>query len=88
MSSLDIPLQVYINNLSPDINHIFKNYIYINLNTICNKDKCYSENYKNVQFYVKKYEILEMPLILLLNTNINEFAELKNIAGLYLKFLK
>ena len=53
-----------------------------------NEEQCYSENNNNIQFYVKKYEILEMPLILSLNTNINEFAELKNIDSLYLKFLK
>ena len=74
---IDIPLQAYIDNLSPDIDHLFKNYIYINLNTIFHEEQCYSENNNNIQFYVKKYEILEMPLILSLNTNINEFAELK-----------
>ena len=56
---IDIPLQAYMDNLSPDIEHIFKNYIYINLNTICNEVQCYSEKDKNVQFYVKKYESLK-----------------------------
>ena len=36
---IDIPLQAYIDNLSPDIDHLFKNYIYINLNTICNEEQ-------------------------------------------------
>ena len=43
---IDIPLQAYIVNLSQDIDHIFKNYIYINLNTICNEAQFYSENDK------------------------------------------
>ena len=64
-------MQAYIDNLSPDIDHIFKNYIYIILNTIYNEAQCYSENDKNIQFYVRKYEILEIPLILKLNNNIN-----------------
>ena len=85
---IDIPLQAYIDNLSPDIDHLFKNYIYINLNTICNEEQCYSENNNNLQFYVKKYEILEMPLILSLNTNINEFAELKKYSQFISKIFK
>ena len=85
---IDIPFQAYIDNLSQDIDHIFKNYIYINLNTICNEDECYSENDKNVQFYVKKYEILEMPLILSLNTNINEFKDLKKYSQFISKIFK
>ena len=69
-------MQAYIDNLSNDVQEIFHNYIYINLNTICNESQCYSEDDKNVQFYVKKYEILEMPFILSINTNINNYSEL------------
>ena len=32
---IDIPFQAYIDDLSPDIDHIIKNYIYFNWNTIC-----------------------------------------------------
>ena len=85
---IDIPLQAYIDNLSEDIDHIFKNYIYINLNTICNEDECYCENDKNVRFCVKKYEILEMPLILSVNTNINEFSDLKKYSQFISKIFK
>ena len=77
-----------MDNLSSDIDHIFKNYIYINLNTLCNEDQSYSENDKNAQFYVKKYEILEIPLILSLNTNINEFAEVKKYNQFIFKIFK
>ena len=52
---IDIPLQAYIDDLSPYIDPIFKNYIYIILNTIYNEAQCYSENDKNIQFYVRKY---------------------------------
>ena len=50
---IDIPLQAYLDNLSNDVQEIFHNYIYINLNTICNESQCYSEDDKNVQFYIK-----------------------------------
>ena len=73
---IDIPLQAYLDNLSKNIQELFHNYIYINLNTICNESQCFSEDDTNVQFYVNKYEILEMPYILSINTNINDYAEL------------
>ena len=73
---IDIPLQAYLDNLSNNIQELFKNYIYIDLNTICNESQCFSEDDRRVQFYVKKYEILEMPYILSINTNINNYNEL------------
>ena len=45
----------------------------MNINTICNEEQCYSDNDKNVNFYVKKYVILELPLILSINTNLSNF---------------
>ena len=45
----------------------------MNIHTICNEEQCYSEDDKNVNFYVKKYEILQLPLILSINTNLSNF---------------
>ena len=50
--------------------------IILNINTICNENKCFNENDNLVNFYVKKYEIEELPLILSINTNINDYNEL------------
>ena len=52
---------------------MFKGYIYMNINTICNEEQCYSDDDKNVNFYVKKYEILELPLILIYYSKIKIF---------------
>ena len=41
-----------------------------------------------VQFYVKKYEILEMPYILSINTNINDYCELIKYKGFINKIFK
>ena len=45
----------------------------MNINKNCNEEQCYSEDDKNVNFYVKKYEILQLPLILSINTNLSNF---------------
>ena len=36
-------------------------------------EQCSIEDNKNVSFYVKKYEILEFPLILSINSNLSNF---------------
>ena len=51
---IDISLEAYMDNLSSDIDHIFKNYIYINLNNICNEEQCYSENNKKYNQFISK----------------------------------
>ena len=48
----------------------------MNIHTICNEEQGYSEDDKNVNFYVKKYEILQLPLILSINTNLSNFNSL------------
>ena len=48
----------------------------MNINTICNENECFNENDNLVNFYVKKYEIEEHPLILYINTSINDYDEL------------
>ena len=50
--------------------------IILNINTIFNENECFNENDNLVNFYVKKYEIEELPLILSINTNINDYDEL------------
>ena len=77
---IDIPLISYednrIDNRITNIEELFNNYIYININTICQEEKCVNENESLVNWYIKKYEILEMPLILSINININDYNQL------------
>ena len=73
---IDIPLISYEDNRIRNIEELFNNYIYININTICQEEKCVNENVSLVNWYIKKYEILEMPLILSINININEYNQL------------
>ena len=47
--------------------------IYLNINTNCNEEHLYREDNQNVNFYVKKYEILELPFILSFKTNLSNF---------------
>ena len=63
----EISLQSYFDNLYNTIQELFQNYIYINWNTC--------EDEPNIPFYMKKYEILEIPFILSINTNINGYVE-------------
>ena len=70
---IDIPLIAYDDKRINSLEELFKGYIYMNIHTICNEEQCYSEDDKNVNFYVKKYEILELPLILSINTNLSNF---------------
>ena len=85
---IDIPLQAYLDNISNNIQELFQNYIYINLNTICNESQCFSEDDANIQYYVKKYEIIEIPYILSINTNINDYNELVKYNEFINKILK
>ena len=79
---IDIPLISYednrIDNRITNIEELFNNYIYININTICQEEKCVNENESLVNWYIKKYEILEMPLILSINININDCNQLNS----------
>ena len=70
---IDIPLVAYEDKRITTIDDLFKGYIYMNIHTICNEEQCYSEDDKNVNFYVKKYDILQLPLILSINTNLSNF---------------
>ena len=72
-SFIDKPLVAYEDKRITSIYDLFKGYIYMNIHTICNEEQCYSEDDKNVNFYVKKYEILQLPLILSINTNLSNF---------------
>ena len=72
-SFIDIPLVAYEDKRITSIDDLFNGYIYMNIHTICNEEQCYSEDDKNVNFYVKKYDILQLPLILSINTNLSNF---------------
>ena len=75
---IDIPLIFYTDeNKCKFANEVFNLYIFININTICKEIQCYNENdYNNINFYAKKYEILELPPILSINININDYSSL------------
>ena len=70
---IDIPLVAYEDNRIDSIDKLFKEYIYMNIHTICNEQQCISEDDKNINFYIKKYEILELPFILSINTNLSTY---------------
>ena len=73
---IDIPLIAYEDNNAKNIEEIFNNYIYMDINTICQDEKCSDEKETIVNWYIKKYNILEMPIILSINTNINDYNKL------------
>ena len=75
---IDIPLVAYEDNLAENIDYLFKNYIYINQNTICQEECCSDVNENQTNWYIKKYEINTMPQILSFNTNVNEYSRLKD----------
>ena len=74
---IDIPLVAYEDSKANNLEEIFNNYIYINLNTICQEESCVAENDKIVNWYIKKYTIVDMPQILSINLNINDYELLK-----------
>ena len=45
----------------------------MNIHTICNEEQCYGEDDKNMNFYVKKYEISQLQLILSVGANLSNF---------------
>ena len=69
---------IFNDNFANNVNDIFKNYIYIDINTICNKKEFYLEDDNSVNFYIKKYEILNVPFILLLNMNLKDYNLVMN----------
>ena len=70
---IDIPLIAYSDLRITSFDKLFNEYIFINLNTICNEKECYTENDSIVNFYVKKYEILRIPKFLTINAGVNDF---------------
>ena len=87
-SFIDIPLISYEDERINSIDDLFKEYIFMNIHTICNEDECYSENDIDVNFYIKKYEIIQLPLILSINTNLSNFDLLKKKKAFINKILK
>ena len=53
---------------------MFKKQIYFNLNTICGENECID----NVNFYVKTFNIIELPMFLSVNINLSNFDELSS----------
>ena len=49
----DIPLISYEDNRIKNIEELFNNYIYININIICQEEKCVNENDSIVNWYIK-----------------------------------
>ena len=46
----------------------------MNIHTIHNEPQHIREDGKNINFYIKKYEILEFPFILSINTNLSLYG--------------
>ena len=53
---INIRSYVYNDNLCHNINDVFNKYIYFIIHTICNEKECISEDDKNINYYIKKYE--------------------------------
>ena len=59
---IDVPYIFYTDeNICKNTNDLFKNYIYINIKTIYNERECFYENDNLLNFYIKKYDIIETP---------------------------
>ena len=69
---LDIPLVDYEDNKAKNIDKIFNEYIYFNINTICGEKNYKIEDNWLVNWYIKKYQILEIPLFLSVKINNND----------------
>ena len=67
---IDIPLDAYNSKDVNNIQDLFLKFIYVNENTICK----YCE--KDVKFYCKLYNIIQMPLILTINANVDHYNDL------------
>ena len=72
----DIPLVCYEDSNVNYVEEIFKNYLYINLNIICQEESCKNEDELIVNWYIKKYEVFGMQRILLFNTYLNGYYTL------------
>ena len=48
----------------------------MDINTLCQDEKSSEENENIMNWYIKKYNIIEMPFILSINTNINDYNQL------------
>ena len=70
---IDIPDITYKDNRVDNIEKLFKDYLFIDMHTICNEETCAANKDKDVQYYIKKYTILDMPKILSINTSLNDF---------------
>ena len=70
---IDIPEIAYKDNRIDNIEKLFKEYIFIDIHTICTEEICAEKKDNDIQYYIKKYTIIAMPLILTINTNLNEF---------------
>ena len=70
---IDIPDITYKDNRVDNIEKLFKDYLFIDMHTICNEETCAENKDKDVQYYIKKYTILDMPKILSININLNDF---------------
>ena len=68
----DIPNTSFSDQSIKNADDLFKKQIYFNLNTLCNEKECID----NVNFYVKTFNILDLPLILSFNINVSNFSEL------------
>ena len=51
---------------------LFKDYIFIDIHMIYREEIWVENKGKDVQFYIKKYTIFDMTLILSINTHLNE----------------
>ena len=54
----DIPLEAYSDSRNLNFDKLIKEYIFINLNTICNLPECYSEDDSFVNFMLKNMILL------------------------------
>ena len=76
---IDIPLISYNDIKIKNIDDLFKEYIFIDLNTICNLETCYNINDDTItNFFIKKYTIIDLPYVLSINTNISDYSSLIN----------
>ena len=72
---IDIPLISYNDNKIKNIDDLFKEYIFIDLNTICNLETCYNINDDTItNFFIRKYTIIDLPYVLSINTNISDYS--------------
>ena len=76
---IDIPKTAFEDKSINDIQDLFLKHLYINLNTICTQRECEEA----VNFYVKKYTVKFMPIILSFNINVANYNELSKKYSFY-----